>query len=213
VEGSPVVRLYTHRIEETTVESTYDFPMIYQDNQFNRIDYDLSKTLLHDTGTENTAIPSALSGDMAFVQGYQKIMTKLRFPTMPDLLLNEKGVIMKAELIFYPERSSYYGTDLPEDVILYETNRHNKPLSILYNAKGDDLLRPTLVKDLMYHEESSYTFDITSFILNEFSDSYFDIEHGLLISLYNKSFALNLERIVIETRNPAPKLKIYYLTY
>ncbi len=211
--GSPIIRLYTHRIKETSVESSYDFPMIDEDHQFNRMHYDFSNTLLKSADNNKTAIPSVLAGNKAYVLGYQKIMTKLRFPSLPDLILNEKGVILKAELVFYPEKFSYYDFSLPERVILYETNRQNRPLSLLYNLQTKDVLTATLDKDLMYREETHYTFDITNFITSEFSDSYFDIEHGLLISLYDNSFQLNLERIVIEARNPAPKLKIYYLTY
>jgi len=97
-------------------------------------------------------------------------------------------------------------------VILYETNHRNQPGALLYDITGT-YLTATLVVDNQYHEETSYTFDITEFITKEMADSYFDTEHGLLISLYDDAYQLNFERIVIETRQPAPKLKLYYLTY
>jgi len=212
VEGSPYIRLYTHRIDQTTTANHYDFPLINTDYQFNQIQYDLSHTVLNYTDNEKTAIPSGVAGNKAFVQGYQKILTKLRFPTLPSIFLNERGVILKAELVFYPEKSSYYDFDLPDYLILYETNRHNKLLNIIMKDQ-ENPLTATLVADYMYHVETSYTFDITDFITAEYSDAYFDVEHGLLISILDRSFQLNLERIVIEAKNPAPKLRIYYMTY
>jgi hypothetical protein len=206
------MRLFTHRVDQTSVSSTYDFPMVYDRTQFNHIDYDLSHTLLHYTQDEKTSIPSAALGNKAFVQGYKKIMTKMRFPSMPDLLLNERGIIMKAELIFEPVKGSYKNFGLPGFVILYETNFRNQPINLVYNNAGT-LTTANLAVDNEYHENTNYTFDITDFITNEIADNYFDTERGLMISLYNTKYQLNFERIVIETKSPAPKLKLYYLTY
>lgn len=212
VVGSPLIRLYTHRIEETQVENQYDFPMIQEDHQFNRMHYDFQNTPLQYVDNQSESIPSGITGNKAFVQGFQKIMTKVRFPSLPDFLLNERGVILKAELIFYPYEFSYIDFDLPEHVIFYETNHRNAPIGILSDPNGDPLTA-VLVKDEIFHKETSYTIDITDFITKEFSDSYYDVEHGLLISLYDPAYQLNLERILIETKSPAPKLKTYYLTY
>jgi hypothetical protein len=206
------IRMYTHRIDQTSLSTAYDFPLVYPDKQFNHITYDFSNTLLHYTQDEETTIPSAAAGNKAFVQGYKKIMTRLRFPTLPDILLNNRGIIMKAELVFEPVKSSYADFTLPDFVILYETNRKNQPGALVYNADGT-VQTATLVVDDQYHEETTYTFDITQFITAEMADSYFDTDHGLLISLYDETYQLNFERIVIEAKRPAPKLRLYYLTY
>jgi hypothetical protein len=206
------MRLYTHRIQQTEVETPYDFPIINTEKQFNHIDFDFTGTLLHYTQDEGISIPSSAVGNQAFVQGYKKIMTKLRFPGLSNIVMNPKGIIMKAELVFQPVKTSYDDFSLPDFVIMYETNRKNQPVNLLYTS-DNNVRTATLVVDDMYHEETSYTYDLTDFITNELADSYFDVDHGLLISLYDNSYQLNFERIVISAKNPAPKLKLYYLTY
>ncbi|MBN1414576.1 MAG: DUF4270 family protein [Bacteroidales bacterium] len=207
-----MMRMYTHRIDQIDVATTFDFPLVNTYYQFNQIHYDFRNTLLESTDNEKTAIPSAVAGNKAFVQGYRKIMTKIQFPTMPNILLNERGIIMKAELVFYPERSSYANFNLPGFVILYETNKKNRPLNLITEANGTTQVAK-LVIDEYYNEETYYTFNVTDFINNELSDRYYDTDHGLLISLYDETYQLNLERIVIETKRPAPRLKVYYMTY
>jgi hypothetical protein len=206
------LRLYTHRIDQTSVSTSYDFPLVYTEKEFNHIDYDFTNTVLDYAQAEGTPIPSGVAGNKAFVQGYKKIMTKVRFPTVPDLLLNDKGIIMKAELVFEPVKTSYADFSLPNFVILYRTNRLNLPFSLLYNA-DNTVNQATLVVDEQYHEETSYTFDITAYFTEEMAEGYFDTNHGLLISLYDENYQLNFERILIETIDPAPKLKLYYLIY
>jgi hypothetical protein len=206
------IRLYTHRIDQTSLSTAYDFPLVYPGTQFNNITYDLSNTPLYYTQDQETSIPSSAAGNKAFVQGYKKIMTKLRFPSLPDVMLEEKGIIMRAELIFRPAKASYNDFALPNYVILYETNRRNQPGYLLYNSDGT-VQTATLVEDDQYHEETYYTFDITNFINAEAADGYFDVDHGLLISLFDQNYQLNFERILIEAKSPAPKLKIYYLRY
>jgi hypothetical protein len=206
------IRLYTHRIDQTRVSNAYDFPLVNPTNQFNHIAYDLNNTPLYYTQEQETSIPSSATNNQVFVQGYKKIMTKLRFPSLPDVMLEEKGLIMRAELIFRPVKSSYDDFPLPNYVILYETNRKNETGSLIYNS---DLTvqNAILVEDDQYNENTYYTFDITNFINNEAADGYFDVDHGLMISLYDQTYQLNFERILIEAKSPAPKLKIYYLKY
>lgn len=212
-EGDVKLRLYTHRYEQTIVESYYDFPLINTQNQFNQIKYNFQGSLFENhSGNETNNIPSAVSGNKSFVQGYRKIMTRIAFPTLPEIMLNENGKILKAELIFRPEKTSYSEFQLPRYVILYESDHLNKPVDFIYNAQGNVQVA-SLVIDDMYNEETAYTFDITDFIKNEMADGYFDTEHALLISIYNETYQLNLDRIIVEGKNPAPKLKLYYLNY
>jgi hypothetical protein len=212
-EGDVKLRLYTHRYEQNIIESYYDFPLINTQNQFNQIKYDFQGSLFqYHTDNESKEIPSTVSGNKSFVQGYKKIMTRIAFPTLPDIMLNEYGKILKAELVFRPEKTSYSVFQLPRYVILYESDHLNRPVNYIYDAEGNIQVASLLIDD-MYNEETSYTFDISDYIKNEMSDNYFDTEHALLISIYNETYQLNLDRIVVEAKNPAPKLKVYYLTY
>ncbi len=212
-EGDVKLRLYTHRYEQTIIESYYDFPLINTQKQYNQIKYNFQGSLFADyAGSATNCIPSAVSGDKSFVQGFRKIMTRVTFPTIPEIMLNENGRILKAELIFRPEKTSYSVFKLPTFVILYESDHLNKPVDFIYDYAGN-VQTASLVIDDIYHEETRYSFDITDFIKSEMADGYFDIEHALLISIYNETYQLNLDRIIVEAKNPSPKLKLYYLTY
>ncbi len=212
-EGEVKLRLYTHRYEQTIVESYHDFPLINTGNQFNQIQYDFKGSLFEYQLNNNlNEIPSDSSGNRSFVQGFKKIMTMIQFPTLPEIMLNEYGKILKAELIFRPIKTSYSAFQLPRYVILYESDHLNRPVDFIYDAEGNVQVA-SLVIDDMYNEETSYTFDITDFIKSEMADGYFDTEHALLISIYNETYQLNLDRIIVEGKDPAPKLKLYYLNY
>jgi len=212
-EENVKLRLYTHRYEQTIVNSYYDFPLINTQNQFNQIKYDFQGSLFeYHANNKSDNIPSNVSGNKSFVQGYKKIMTRIAFPTLPEIMLNEYGRILKAELIFRPEKTSYSAFQLPRYVILYESDHINRPVDFIYDAQGNVQIASLTIDD-MYNEETSYTFDISDFIKSEMADGYFDTEHALLISIYNENYQLNLDRIIVEAKNPAPKLKLYYLTY
>jgi len=186
--------------------------MIYSDRQFNSIQHDFSNSELNIVKSQKEAIPSLKTSDKAFVQGGTALMTKIKFPYLQDILLFEQGLVIKAELIITPVKSSYNDFSLPEDLILYETDKINRLGDVIYNSDGT-VHTASFVLDELYNEETSYTFNITNFINNELSDHYFDTEHGLLISLPSSKMLASFERLILEARNPKPKLKLYYLSY
>jgi len=211
-EEDLLMRIYSHRIGETLEVLHNDFPMVYSDRQFNHIQHDFSNTLLNIVQRQKVAVPSSETGDKTYVQGGTALMTKIRFPSMQDILLFENGIIIKAELVVKPVKTSYSVFSLPEDLILRETDKINRLGDVLYDSYGT-VATASFVLDELYNEETSYTFDITEFINNELSDNYFDTDHGLLISLPSGKLLESFERLILEAANPLPKLKLYYLTY
>jgi hypothetical protein len=211
-EDDLLIRIYSHKIEETLKKLCTDFPLVNSDRQFNQIEHDFSNIILAAVEDQREAVPSSATGNKTYIQGGTALMTKLRFPTIQDILLFEQGIIIKAEVIVTPVKASYSIFSLPEDLILYETDKINRLGNIIYNSSGT-VNTPSFVLDELYNEETSYTFDITDFIDDELSDNYFDCNHGLLISLYPSDFMSSFERLVLEAVNPSPKLKLYYLSY
>lgn len=210
--GHLKLTLYTHRIDETLQEIEYDFPVINTEQQFNQVDHDFSNSILNSYSFRGSAIPSTEMGDKAFAQGGTGIMTKIEFPTLDEFLLFEKSFLLRAELIIKPAKMSYNTFELPETIYLYNTDKHNEIGSILYNS-DDEVLTPTFNFDELFYEETSYTYDLTNFIKSEMSDSYFDTEHGLIMTFAYEEYLCSLKRIVVEALDDAAMLKIYYVTY
>jgi hypothetical protein len=159
-----------------------------------------------------SAIPSTDMNDKSFTQGGIGMMTKIEFPTLNEFLLFENSFILKAELILRPAKMSYNTFELPEGIYLYNTDKHNQVGTILYDSEGN-ALTPVFNFDELFYEETSYTYDLTNFIKSEMSDSYFDTEHGLIVTFSYEEYLCSLKRLVFEALGDAAMLKIYYVTY
>jgi len=128
--------------------------------------------------------------------------------------MNQRWKVLRAELVFKPQRTSYDYFKLPEKLNFYETDKENRFNSNSLMTDGDGNPRlPEFVYDEFFNEDSRYTFDITSYIIGELSDNYFDYYHGILIGIEQSVLLSSLERLIIDGKNPPVKLRIYYLTY
>jgi hypothetical protein len=180
--------------------------------QFNNIQHDFTGTLLEKFSDTNRELKSSETDNKAFLQVLVGLMPKIQFPTLKDLFLNDKWKVLKAELVMEPVKNSYNLFKLPTSLYLYDTDKHNTLGDILEDTEGNMIL-PVFNEDLVYNEETTYTFDITSFINTELSDSYFDYYHGFLIGLQGSTNTSSFNRILIENNSPKVKLRLYYLSY
>ncbi len=211
--SNAVIRIYYHRYEQYLNKLYVDLPLINTKEQYNQIitDFSASNYLSGITNTP-TGLVSNSSGDMSFMQGATGLMQKIIFPSLNELLyINENGALLKAELVLVPEKTSYLNFSLPE-VIIYKTDRYNNILGYVYNEYGYTV-SGSLKNDEIYHENSSYTFDITKYINDQMDQKYINSNFGLLISLGSGNIASTLDRLVISSNTSSPKLKIYYVTY
>jgi hypothetical protein len=210
LENHLKMKVYSHRVEETTVEEQYEFPVVNTDLQFNQIVHNFHSTPLNILNTQNGAIAASKMDGLSFTQGGTGIVTKIEFPTLNEFLLYERSFILKVEMIIYPARTSYNTFELPQTIYLYNTDLHNKIGELLYDSNGDPL-NPVFTYDEVYFEETSYAFDITNFIRSEMSDSYFNSEHGLLMTFSYEEYLCSLKRVVFDAGKA--RLKIYYVNY
>lgn len=207
-----ILRIYYHLEKEIPEDKEISITMGDAGNQFNSIQHDFTGTYLNKLNGDNNEFLSTETGNKAFMQALTGLMPKIRFPTLQDIFLENRWKILKAELIIEPVKNSYDFFALPEEIYLYETDKHNNINGTLYDNSGNALVASFILDDL-YKEDTRYTFDITSFIINELSDKYVDYEHGLLFGLLESKYKSTLERLVIEGKNPSVKLKLYYLSY
>lgn len=206
-----ILRIYSHRIEDEVEEITTDFTLADANVQFNNIRVDYSNTSLKQKFKQETDIPYSQTSGYSYIQGGTGLMAKIRFPYLMDLLLLENAKLMKAELVFKPAIQSY-SFDFPENLTINLLDKHNSFLGSFYDVNGD-LITASFVYDRYFHEETSYTFDISNYLLNEFENSYYDNEKSLGIMLHPNNFYTSLERVLIEGGVNGPKLKLYYIFY
>ncbi len=207
------INVHYHRSNELSIlDVTAAFPLVNSDKQFSNINHNFSGTLLEKISNQREDIPSSELEGKAFVQGGIGLMTKIQFPTMNDFLMLENSFILKAELFIRPAAGTYNLIDLPESIYLYNTNKNNDFGSVVYNSDGS-MLTSLFSYDEFYNDETYYQFDITEFIKNELSDSYFDTEHGLLISLSDERYLCSFDRMVFEDQSIKPELRIFFVRY
>jgi hypothetical protein len=181
-------------------------------NQFNNISYDFSNTYLKNIRLEKNEMSSAETGNKGYMQGLVGLLPKITFPTLDDILEQQRWKILKAELVFEPLKGSYDLFKLPKKLILFDTDKGNRIISMLTDSHNN-VLTASFESDELYNRDTRYTFDITTFINDEFAGGDFNSEHGLLISLQTDEYKSSLDRILIEGKTPPVKLRLYYLSY
>ena len=211
-ESHLVLKLYYHLDLEEPEKKVISITMGAANHQFNNIVNDLSGTPIYRIKQEGNEISSTETDNKVYMQGLTGFISKIRFPSLGNILMDERWKILKAELVIKPVKGSYDSFRLPKNLHIYDTDRENRLKSVLTNNKGDQLVADFRFDEL-YDETTSYTFDITNFINNELADARFDYEHGLLVALSQDELRSSLDRLVIEGKNPPVKLRIYYLTY
>jgi hypothetical protein len=182
-------------------------------DQFNHIDFNFSGSAIDKIKEGGDLVSSSDAGNTAVLQGVVGLLPIVRFPTVQDFLLESRHKVLKAELVFEPAIASYDVFSLPDKLYLYETDKWENFAfkNLLKNVDGE-AITSTLEADYM-HGEITYTMDITDFIIEELSDGYFDYYHGLFIGLSQDKMTSDLSRLILETKDPAVKLRLYYITY
>jgi hypothetical protein len=211
-EEKLMMKIYAHRIAEERSDQVHEFPVVYTEYAFNSIKTDFRNSELETLTEHDLSYSSDDLQNKSFAQGGTGLMTRITFPGFEEFLLLENSLILKAELILRPERTSYSEFELPEDVFLYHSDKYNNVGSLLTDLEGNYVTsNPTI--DEAYHENTFYTFDITRFLRSELEDSYFDPEHAILVSFAYSEYICSLKRLVLDADAGAATLRIYYLHY
>lgn len=207
-----VLRLFSHETHENKLRY-FDFPINNYSPKFNKIEHDYSNTVFSKLENQKDEIRSEEADGLSFLQAGSGLLTLVRFPYLQELLLNDEGVIIKAELVFSPKMSSYDDVDLPVDLFLYSSDKYNNREGQLQSADGT-AVSSDLVVDNLYQENTFYSFDITDYILDIFRNQYYDDENnGMIISFNNADLRDSFNRVLIDTEEFEPQLKLYILTY
>ncbi len=205
------IRIYSHEsLHDLT--KYYDFPFYSKENQFNHIEHNYSETAFSSLQAQTDEVKSTDTDGLSFVQAGTGVYAKVMFPSYENLLLVDKGKVMKAELVLYPAQISYVNDSLPSGLNMYETDAYNHFEDVLTDITGN-AVSPEIIEDHQYYQNSSYTFDITEFIKKGIRNQYINLEHGLLVSFNASILVSGFDEIIFDTENFKPRLKIYYLNY
>jgi hypothetical protein len=207
------IKIYYHVTEEASTSQVFSIALSNINRQFNNIRHDFTNTNLAaiDSASHHRLL-SSQSGGRSFLQAGVGLFPKIQFPTLQDIFLKNRWKILKAVLVIVPVKTSYDVFSLPENLYLYDTDKHNYNNGYLTDQSGD-IVKGTFLLDKLYNENTSYSFDITNFITKELADNYVDYNHGILIGMNENKLFSTIDRLEIEDIAPRVKLKLYYVTY
>ncbi|HNV51384.1 MAG TPA: DUF4270 family protein, partial [Tenuifilaceae bacterium] len=202
-------RLYYH-LEGYDETKYLDMKASSTNLQFNQITADSTNSVISKLSQETT--DSEILNNNAYVQGGTGIVTRIDFPTLKTLLLqNRKFEVIKAELSIQPSAEMDFSY-LPSNLYLYLSNKHNDFITQLTDNDGN-AVNGSLNKDYIYRENTTYSWDITSYI-NLIVENPESEYNGLLLlpENYDKEF----NHVVIANQQKSKyrtKLKLLILYY
>jgi hypothetical protein len=200
--------VYTSRqdVVRQTVKNTFHLqdPAL----QFNRFVHDFSSTALNALNRQNEDLPSAATADAAFLQGGTGLAVRIDFPSLSELLLRDRGLIMKAQLSVAPLKNSDEDYSFPPQLSLFEADGQNEVLDA-ENATAS----ASIQKDELYEEATAYVFDVTRYLKAELADSYVDPDKRLILMLPWSSMRSTFQRMLVDARSVDTRLRVYYLSY
>jgi hypothetical protein len=210
------VLLYTHYVEKERVETNYIFQMHSSSTCFNHIEADRTGTLVENLETQKAELTTNETGDISFMQGGLGIVTRIDIPGLSRLLeMDYRKILYKAELILKPVPNSYPSTELPTELVMYNTDKYNRLVSEITTDEGTSIYAD-LYLDKMYNEDTYYQFDLYDYVSEELSDGYVDTDNGLIISFPTDNMQGSLARVAFDARKGIsfkPTLKLYYVFY
>jgi hypothetical protein len=214
-KDSIFVRLHYHEPGVVYQPLFVDFPYTNRNNQFNNITVDRTGTPIEAISRQNPEIPSAASGNAAYLQSATSVYVKLLFPTISRLLQYPDYLsVMKAELVIKPVDGTYSPIySLPPQVNLSTTTEANTLGTTLSSGTGN------LTVDYLYGANTSYSYDVTSYIQQQILKGVEDNgKNGLLLTIPASSYNTSFNRVVVGDQFSPLKvnqisLKIFYASY
>ncbi len=160
-------------------------------------------------------IASTASGNKAYINTAAGTMIKISFPDLLTLKERHPYVkVLKAVLLVKPDNhSSVFPYLLPAELNLYTTDENNAPINGIYDGNTVPALQTgSLYIDALYGENTSYSYDITSFINSKLAEGQFS-KSALLLSPSVSSLDAGLQRLIAnnETAGNSVQLKLYVL--
>ncbi|MCK3684606.1 DUF4270 family protein [Maribellus sp. YY47] len=215
-DTSTCMIMYTHQSGLERTENERRFTLNTSYNYFNQIEADRTGTPLESIRTQREELASSLTGNKAFIQAGNGLVTRINFPSINRLLeFDTDNILYKAELVLRPYPGSEKAVDLPESLMMYYTDKYNNLISEYMNTSSE-VIYSEMSFDEFYNEYNYYTIDLTQFLYTELSKGFIDEQVGLILTIPESEFKGSLSRLVIDARdgvNYRSVLNLYYVFY
>ena len=217
-KDSVTMRVYYHQTDVFIVNEFIDFKFYNNDNtQFNEVTSDRTGTPVAAFNNNNNEIASPATGNSVYLQYLIGLVPKIKFPTIRSLLLRPDYVkILKAELIVEPVINTYNpNSPLPPSLVAFSTDQYNLPGPPLISpATGSSYQTGNLFVDYLYNQNTSYTYDVTSYLQQQIAIGYAN-QNGLLLIPPAPAWIQSFNRAVFGDQNNTQssiQLKLYYVS-
>ena len=222
-KDSIMLRLYYHEAGSAYTSKTFDFALNNSNFQFNNISADRTGTQLATLGASKREIGSPQTGNIGYLQSGSGLYLKVSFPNLRNLLTRSDYVkLISAQLIVKPVPGSYsyYGNfTLPPQLVAATTDALNEPGGVLTTSAGGSTVTETGNLFIDYQDliNTSYSYDVTSYLISQLSLLNNYQANGLLLIPPAGSRYSTLKRLVIgdskfQDVNARIQLKIYYVS-
>lgn len=214
--SSSVLRLYYKKTNSDSENSLIkDFTLSDLTKQFNNITLDRTGTIIQNLHDSKSKLPSELTNNNAFIQSGTGLACRIDFPFINQLkYISEKGIIVDAELIIKPNKTSITSLfPLKDTLEVYESDNLNRISRVLTNSDGSQKLALLNTTPDEFNENIGYKVNIGSFLNQEMLKTN-GAKSTLVLAFPNISKGVN--RIVLGNQKNAEnklKLKIYYISY
>jgi hypothetical protein len=193
------MRLHFHQTLPYKTDKYVDFYITNNSFQFNRIMTDRTGTTLQPTTQGQHEFFASKANPFAITQAGTGVYLKAKFPSLRDLLkINPVVRLMDARLVLKPIKGSYqyFTNSLPSPLFMKATDNTNIPGSALLDTTGQSIQYRAPFVDFTYGVNTSYTFNITSYI-NSLLNTSGTAENGLFILQDDPQTAKEINRGVI----------------
>lgn len=209
-----VIRLH-YRLNGVTTQQRYLDFTINGSRHSNFITGRYTGTPLHIfTPYKRELKASSLTGNKAYLHSNAGTLIKISFPQLLQIKeLHPYVKVVKAILEIKPAPDTYsYPYSLPPALNLYGTDDNNRLNDVIRNADGSEALDGDLVQDLLYGENTYYSYDITGFVNKQIEEGQFS-KAALLLAPVGSTGDNTLQRLVINNQTIAKniQLKLYLL--
>jgi len=172
-QNLPAMRIYYHYFEYTTVKRFIDFRAQAVDDvnpldpiqlQFNR--FTLRNRRINFPLDQGTKLSVSHTGNRSYVHAGLGIVTRLEIPYLKNLYYISDDVrILDARLELEPVSGTYDEKTLPREISLVTTDDINRWGTLLWDKSGSNY-NAALTIDMLYQEDTRYTFDVTNFLVS-----------------------------------------------
>ncbi|OQP54355.1 hypothetical protein A4H97_23015 [Niastella yeongjuensis] len=201
-DSSVRIRLYFHQTIPSKIDKFLDFIITRTSYQYNRILTDRTGTTLEPTTRGQHEFFASNANPFAITQAGTGVYLKARFPSLRDVLKIDDVVrLMDARLILKPVKGTYdyFTNSLPNPLQLKITDASNTPGSALLDSTGQGIQYVSPFIDFMYGANTSYTFNVTSYI-NSLLNTSGSQDMGLFIIQDDAQTAKEITRGVMGSR-------------